>query len=165
MNKYNVISNDFIHGFGFEIGCFNHIHNNVSVGKNVRIRSYVEIRPHTIIGDNVYIDSGVKMSGKCFIRDNVIIRYNSIIARNVTIHSDVFISPQVMFINIPVGGKTEKKKTVIHRNVFLGTNCTVHDGVEICEGCIIGAKSNVRKDILEKGTYVGGIDSDIKRIK
>lgn len=165
MNGYNIISKDFRYGVGFKIGSFNHIHEKVIVGNNVEIKSYVEIRPKTRIGNNVYLDSGVKISGECDIGNRVTIRYDSIIARNVIIGPDVFISPQVMFINIPVRKREEKKVTIIHKGVFLGTNCTIHDGVEISEDVVIGAKTNVRKSIYEKGVYVGGIDKDLVKIK
>ncbi len=163
-NRFNIVHESFRYGKKFKIGSFNHIHENVICGDNVEIKSYVEIRPLTKIGNNVYIDSGVKISGECDIMDNVIIRYDSIIARNVIICPNVFISPQVMFINIPAKKREIKKVTIIHEGVFLGTNCTIHDGVEIFEDIIIGAKANVRKSLYAKGTYVGGIDNDLVKI-
>jgi len=150
----NKIDAGFKHGSDFKIGFFNHIHPNVIVGQSVTIRSYVELRPHTIIGDNCYIDSGVKSSGECRIGNNVTIRYDAIIARNTFIEDDVFISPQVMFINIPFKTK-EKKPTIIRKGAKIGTNATINDGVEIGEGVIIGAKSFVNKDCLELGVYIG----------
>lgn len=150
----NVISPDFIHGKGFRIGEFCHIHPDVQVGDNCQIRSYVELRPGTIIGDNCYIDSGVKTSGQCTIGDNVTIRYDSIIARGTTIRNDVFIAPQLMTENLdskrqPVGG------AYIDVGVFLGTNVTLASGIKICRGVVVGSKANVRKSLVEPGVYVG----------
>ena len=59
-----------------------------------------------------------------------------------------------MFIYIPFTEK-EKKPTIIRRGVKIGTNATINDGIEVCEGAIIGAKAFVNKDILEKGIYAG----------
>ena len=151
---HNVIHPSFKHGQGFQIGVFNHIHEDVEVGGNVQIRSHVELRPKTKIGNSCYIDSGVKSSGLNEIGNNVILRYDTIIARNVIIEDGVFISPQVMFINVPFFEK-EKKKTIIRRGAKIGTNATINDGVKIGEGVIIGAKSFVNKDCLEPGVYVG----------
>lgn len=150
----NIIHPSFKHGANFRIGNFNVIHENCKVGDDVTIRSYVELRPNTIIGDNCYVDSGVKSSGQNKIGNNVTLRYDTIIARNVIIEDDVFISPQVMFINIPFT-KKEKKHTIVRRGAKIGTNATINDGVEIGEDVIIGAKSFVNKDCLEKGVYVG----------
>ena len=150
----NHVHPSFKHGNGLKIGKYNHIHKDVKVGNNVTIRSYVELRSGTVIGDNCYVDSGVKSSGECVIGNNVTIRYDAIIARNVIIEDDVFISPQVMFINIPFKDK-ERKKTIIKRGVKIGTNATINDGVEICENTVIGAKAFVNRDIVEPGTYIG----------
>jgi UDP-N-acetylglucosamine acyltransferase len=150
----NNIHPTFMYKEPIQIGKYNHIHENVIVGKGCIIRSYVELRNNTRIGNNCYLDSGVKTSGDCIIGHNVTIRYDSIIARNVIVEDEVFISPQVMFINIPFSDK-ERKSTIIKSGVKIGTNATIGDGVEICEGVIIGAKSFVNKDILEKGVYVG----------
>ena len=150
----NVIHPSFVHGERLKIGSFNHIHEDVRVGDDVTIRSHVELRPDTVIGDRCYIDSGVKSSGNCQIGNDITIRFDSIIARNVIIEDGVFISPQVMFINIAFSDK-KKKPTIIRRNVKIGTNATINDCVEIAEGTIIGAKALVIKDILEPGIYVG----------
>ena len=144
----------FKHGKNLQIGKYNHIHPDVQVGDDVTIRSYVELRNGTIIGDRCYIDSGVKSSGQCKIGNDVTIRYDAIIARNVIIEDGVFISPQVMFINIPFKAK-EKKPTIIRKGAKIGTNATINDGVEIGEGVIIGAKAFVNRDCLEPGVYIG----------
>ncbi len=154
MGEYNVIDESFVHGANFKIGEFNHIHEGVRVGDNVTIRSFVELRPGTVIGNDVYIDSGVKSSGHCKIGNDVTLRYDAIIARNVTIEDGVFISPQVMFIHIPFTDK-EKKPTIIRKNAKIGTDATINDGVEVGEGVIIGAKAFVNRDCLEPGIYVG----------
>jgi acyl-[acyl carrier protein]--UDP-N-acetylglucosamine O-acyltransferase len=39
---YNIIDGSFKHGKNVEIGDFCHIHKDVVVGDNVKIRSYVE---------------------------------------------------------------------------------------------------------------------------
>lgn len=120
----------------------------------------------TKIGDNCIIDSGVKSSGENKIGNNVTIRYDSIIARGVTIHDDVFISPQMMTENLDhrgwqVGGAQIgvgdwKRDTGEGRyRVFIGTNVTLAAGIEICPRVIIGSKANVRKSIKESGIYVG----------
>ena len=124
------------------------------MGDDATIRSYVELRNGTIIGDRCYIDSGVKSSGQCKIGNDVTIRYDAIIARNVIIEDGVFISPQVMFINVPFKPK-EKKATIIRKGAKIGTNATINDGVEVGEGVIIGAKAFVNRDCLTPGVYIG----------
>jgi UDP-N-acetylglucosamine acyltransferase len=162
--SFNKIDDSFIHGKNFEIGCFNRIHEDVRVGDDVTIKSYVELRPHTVIGDNCYVDSGVRSSGRNKIGNNVVIRYNSILARGTLIHDDVFVSPQLMTENVShegnqIGGAEigvgEWRKGDSEYRVFIGTNVTLASGIKVCSGAVIGSKTNVRKDILEPGVYVG----------
>lgn len=150
----NQVHPSFKYGKNLKIGKYNDIQEGVTVGDDVEIKSYVELRKDTIIGNKCYIDSGVKSSGQCKIGNNVTLRYDAIIARNVIIEDDVFISPQVMFINVPFVEKV-KKPTIIMKGAKIGTNATIDDGVTVGEGVIIGAKSFVNKDCLQKGIYVG----------
>jgi len=164
MSKYlNKIAQDFIPGSGFSIGEFNLIEEDVKVGDNVTLKSYVELRKGTTIGDESYIDSGVSSSGYNLIGDRVRIRYKSILARGVIIEDDVFISPKLMTENLnhkgeEVGGAHigtgEWDKKTKYR-VFIGTDVTLASGIEICSGAIIGSESNVRKSITEPGIYMG----------
>lgn len=151
------INGNFIKGNNFQIGFCNLIEGNVRVGNNVTIKNFVELRNGTRIGNNCFIDSRVSTSGgnNCRIGNNVTLRYAAIIARNVIIEDDVFISPQVGFINIPFKGKKEDKPTIIRKGALIGFNVTIREGVTIGEGVIVGAKANVTKDLLKAGTYFG----------
>ncbi len=130
------------------------IEEGVKIGKRCVIRNYVELRNGTVIGDDCYIDSRVSTSGECWIGDRVKLRYRVTVARNVIIGDDVFIAPNVMFINIPFTEKV-KKKTVVESLVKIGTGSVINDGVRIVSGTIIGAMSFVREDILTHGVYAG----------
>ena len=153
----NRINADFIRGINFTIGFFNLIESNVRVGNNVIVKNYVELRSGTRIGNDCYIDSRVSTSGgdNCRIGNNVTLRYGAIIARNVIIEDDVFISPQVGFINIPFKGTKTDKPTRIGKGALIGFNVTIKEGVTIAPGVIVGAKANVTRDLLKAGTYVG----------
>jgi UDP-2-acetamido-3-amino-2,3-dideoxy-glucuronate N-acetyltransferase len=153
-SRFNLIASDFKAGNNFKIGGFCHIYPNVRVGHGVSIRSYVELREGTVIGDDCYIDSGVKSSGNCIIGNKVIIRYDSIIARGVTIDDNTFISPQLMTENLNTK-REEIGGAKIGKNVFIGTDVTLASGIKICDDVIIGTKSNVRKSITRVGVYIG----------
>ena len=163
-DESNKIASDFIRGFNLKIGSFNLIEENVVVGDNVTIQNFVELRKGTTFGDDCYIDSRVSTSGgdNCKIGNNVTLRYAAIIARNVVIEDDVFISPQVWFINIPFKGKNDRQ-TLIKKGVLIGFNATIKEGVTIAEGVIIGAKANVTKDLLKAGVYIGNPARLLKR--
>ena len=156
IGKYNLINRLAEIGERVDIGNFNIIRHSVKIGDDTVIRNYVEIRSNVRIGSKCYIDSGVKFSGKALIGNNVTIRYDSIIARDVEIMDNAFISPQVGFINIPFKDNMKQHdKTVIGRGCRIGFNSTINCGVHIANGVFIGAKSLVLKDIDKWGTYVG----------
>ena len=144
----NVIHPSFKHGSNFQIGEFNHIFEDCEVGDYVKIRSYVELRPKTIIGNGCYLDSGVKSSGYNLIGNKVTLRYGAIIAREVTIEDDVFVSPNVMTIYLShlrdkLGG------TVIGKGAFIGTNAILGASVKIGQGAVIGILSVVEHCVIE----------------
>ena len=149
----NVVHPSFEHGENFRMGEFCHIHEGCKVGDDVKIRSYVELRPETIFGDGCYIDSGVKSSGFNLIGDNVTLRYGAIIAREVTIEDDAFVSPNVMTIYISHVGE-KLGGTVIGKGAFIGTNAILGASVKIGEGSIIGILSVVEHCIIENGCMV-----------
>ena len=144
----NVIHKSFEHGENFQIGEFNHIFEDCEVGDDVKMRSYVELRPKTIIGNGCYLDSGVKSSGHNLIGNNVTLRYGAIIAREVTIEDDAFVSPNVMTIYLShvrekLGG------TVIGKGAFIGTNVILGASVKIGRGSVIGVLSFVEHCVIE----------------
>ncbi len=150
----NIIDPSFKHGKNFKIGNYCIIKEDCEVGDNVTIKDYVRLASNTKIGNNCVIDSYVKSSGQNSIGDNVTIRYDSIIAREVTVEDDVFISPQVMTIYSTHKG-VKKGGIVIGKGAFIGTNVTIGAGVKIGPNVIIGAKALVTKDCLKEGVYVG----------
>ncbi len=158
----NTVHPSFKYGKGLEIGKYNHIHENVVVGSNCKIRSFTELRSGTVLGNDTYVDSGVKSSGDNKVGDRVILRYDSILAKGCIVESDVFISPQLMTENLnhrgePVGGAHigEAGDYTGEYRVFIGTNVTLAAGITICNGTIIGSKANVRKSITEPGIWLG----------
>ena len=153
MKRLNTIHPSFKHGSNFQIGAFNHVFEDCEVGDDVRMRSYVELRPQTLIGNGCYLDSGVKSSGHNIIGNNVTLRYGAIIAREVTIEDDVFVSPNVMTVYLShVGDKLGG--TVIGKGAFIGTNAILGASVKIGQGSVIGILSVVEHCVVEEGCMV-----------
>jgi len=145
----NNISPDFIHGSNFQVGNYTIIKEKCIVGNNVIIEDFVRFNDNTIIGNDCFIDSYVKSSGDVLIENGCTLRYNCTIARNVVIHDNVFIAPNVMTIY------SKNKRTIISSNVKIYTGTVIDAGVDITEGCEIGAMSFVNRDCLVPGKYFG----------
>ena len=113
------------------------------IGNNCNIGSYVEIQSNVKLGSNITISS------------------HSFICSLVTIEDDVFIGHGVMTVNDlkppsfkRTGSKKYWKKTLIKKNVVIGSNATLFP-VEIGENAIIGAGSVVTKNVPPNSTVYG----------
>jgi acetyltransferase-like isoleucine patch superfamily enzyme len=145
-------------GEGTTMGFFNVIHEGVRIGENCDLGSHIIIKAGTVIGDGVKIDSGVQFSGAgTTVGDGATIRNNSIICRECTIGSGVFISPQVMTIyqEFTEEGNRPKGGIRIGDAAHIGTNATIGAGVKIGANAWVGAKALVLKDVPEGETVKG----------
>ena len=116
------------------------------VGKNVKIRASakfhypwkIEIGENSWIGDNVYFYS----------LDKIIIGSNCVISQNT------YLNTGNHEISDPYFGLITKK-IVINDGVWIGANCFVNLGVIIGENSVVGAMSNVIKNISDNLVCVG----------
>ena len=150
----SLISPHAIIGEGVQIGEFCIIEDGVEIGDYTVVKNYVELRRNTKIGKRCYVDSAFKSSGDVVVGDNCTLRYNAILARKVTVGSNVFIAPNVMTIYSSHKGE-QIPGTVIEDDCFIGTAAVLNHGVKIVSGSVIGTMSFVTKDCLEKGIYTG----------
>jgi UDP-N-acetylglucosamine acyltransferase len=160
-NKMNIIHPSFKHGDNFQIGAFCIIEEGVRIGNDVKIDNYVLLKRGTIIEDDVWVDSYVRSSGKNIICTGVTLRFGCTIAKEVLIHRNAFISPNVMTIYSTHHHKA-KGGIVIGENAFIGTAAVIGPSVKIGENVVIGANSYVTKNCLDGKIYFG---SPAKRIK
>ena len=142
---------------------------NVNFGKNVKIIEPVNIYDCEI-GDNTFIGPFVEIQKNVRIGKNCKIQSHSFICELVTINDNSFISHGVMFINDKFynggpakGNKKIWKKTIIGKNVSIGSNATILP-VSICDNTIIGDGSVVTKNITKKGIYVGNPAKKLRNI-
>ena len=127
-------------------------------GKSVTIVNPVNIYGSEI-GDNVFVGPFVEIQKDTFIGSNTKIQSHSFICEGAVIGENCFIGHGVMFVNDlfksgnPAGGNKKKwVKSVLGRNVSVGSNATIV-GVSICDNVVIGAGSVVTKSIYEPGIY------------
>ena len=106
--------------------------------------------------------------------DRAQIGMNSRIDREVTIGDDVVMGPDVVIMtashafedpSIPVNqqGAAERKPVAIGRDTWIGTRVIILPGVEVGEGCIIGAGSVVTRSIPPFGIAAGNPAKVIRR--
>jgi len=153
--EYNNVSGDFKFGRNLKVGSFNTILRDVEVGNNVDIQNYVLLKPGTRIGNDCYIDSYVLSSGACTIGNNVILRYRTVIARNVIIEDNNFFTAGVKTIFLDHSAQATQNPLHIKQGSFFGDNSIIMGGITIAENCIIGACAFVNKNTEPGGVYAG----------
>lgn len=157
----------------------NILKDNVILGKNVKIYSFVNLYGCTI-GDNTKIGTFVEIQKDAHVGKNCKISSHSFICSGVKIGNNCFIGHGVMFINdnyprsVNERGDLEDEKdwlsryveTYIGDNVSIGSNCTILGGVKIGNDAIIGAGAVVTSDVDSFTTVVGNPAKQIiKKIK
>jgi galactoside O-acetyltransferase len=145
------------------------------LGRNVKIGSLVSIhRPEDIsIGDNSRIDDFCAISGNITIGRNVHIAvHSSLVASSEELimrdfsgiafgchlftSSDDYTGNSLTNPTVPAAYKSVTNgRITLGRHVIIGTGSIVFPGVEIAEGCAIGASTLVTKSTTPWGIYVG----------
>lgn len=134
----------------------------MSIGDNSRIDDFCVLSGKVNIGKNVHLAPYVLLAGG---EEGIEMDDFSGCAYHVQIfsQSDDYSGRSLTNPTIPSRFKYEvKKKVTIGRHVILGTNSIVFPGVELAEGCSVGAMTLVNKSTQPWGIYVG---NPAKRVK
>jgi len=169
----------FIQANEIEIG------ENVSFGTNINIRlkgkfilgNYSRLGSNTeilgnnvVIGEHLFHSSGLRVGGggrqhpnanlsigdRCTIHNNLIN-----VCEPVVIGDDVGLSPETSilthgyWLSVLEGYPASFEGVHIGNGVIVGYRSLIMMGVEIIDGCVIGAQSCVTKSLLKKGIYAG----------
>jgi len=150
--------------------------NNVSVGENVKIFSFVNayncsIDDNSKIGTFVEIQKGATIGKSCKISSH------SFICEGVHISDQVFIGHGVMFTNDlfpratnPDGSPQtdtdwQLVETFVKKGASIGSNATILCGITIGENALVGAGAVVVKDVPNNAIVAGNPARVIKYIK
>lgn len=168
------LSEEQLQGFGFKY-----------IGKNVKISDKTSIyNPELMeLGDNSRIDDFCVLSGNIVIGQYCHITPMCLVAGGlpgiffsdfctlaygvkVFAQSDDYSGRTLANSLIPKKYKNEKKKSVfLGRHVIIGAGSIVFPGVNIAEGCSVGAMTLVNKNTLPWGVYVGNPAVRVKERK
>jgi acetyltransferase-like isoleucine patch superfamily enzyme len=129
--------------------------SKISIGNNSRIDDYCVISDNVVIGNNVHITVNCSIAAPVAtvtIADFVGIAAGSRIFSS----SDDYSGNALTNATIPQKFTNVKHAEVmIRKHVIIGAGSTIFPGVEIMEGCAIGAMSLVNKSTDPWGIYVG----------
>ena len=142
------------------------IAENVKLGRNVRIRGFVNLYGCTV-GDDVRIGTFVEIQKGAVIGNNCKIQSHTFICEGVTLEDEVFVGHGVTFTNDRFPRATNDEglpkndnewtceTTLVKRGASIGSGTTLLCGITIGERAIIGAGSVVTKDV-PAGAIVAG---------
>ncbi|NTV08984.1 MAG: N-acetyltransferase [Chlorobium limicola] len=124
---------------------------SANIGGNTVIWQYSVVLPGAVIGRNCNINCHVFIENDVVIGDNVTIKSGVQVWDGMRIESNVFVGPNVTFINDTV------PRSKVHVEVYtgshiregasIGANATILGGITIGEYAMIGAGSVVTHDV------------------
>jgi sugar O-acyltransferase (sialic acid O-acetyltransferase NeuD family) len=127
-----------------------------SLPKNTKFFTF--IHPKAIIGKDVFIGKGSFIGAYSILTTNIKIGDHCILNRLNQIGHDCVVGD--FFSMMP--GAIVSGNCNIGNNVYLGSNSTIKEKINILDNTIVGLNSGVINDIDFSGTYVG---TPIKKIK
>lgn len=148
--------------------------NQVSVGENVKIYSFVnayhcKIDDGSKVGTFVEIQKGVEIGKNCkisshtFICEGVKIEDNVFIGHNVTFVNDRFPKATNSDGSIQTDTDWTLETTLVKKGASIGSSVTILCGVTIGEGALVGAGSVVTKDVAPNTIVVGNPAKPLKK--
>jgi acetyltransferase-like isoleucine patch superfamily enzyme len=142
------------------------IAENVKLGRDVRIRGFVNLYGCTI-GDETRIGTFVEIQKGAVIGNRCKVQSHTFICEGVTLEDEVFVGHGVTFTNDRFPRATNDEglpktdaewtcePTVVKRGASIGSGATLLCGITIGERAVIGAGSVVTKDV-PAGAIVAG---------
>ncbi len=123
---------------------------------NTEFITYISSK--AIIGSDVQIGEGSIVCAGTIVTTNVIVGKHSHLNLHTSIGHDTVVANY--FTSAP--GARISGNCIIGECVYLGTNSSIKEGLEICDNVVVGLNAGVVKNIKEKGTYVGVPSKKIK---
>jgi len=128
------------------------------VGKDTNVWQYVIILEDAVIGNQCNICSHCFIENEVVIGDRVTIKCGVQIWDGITIEEDVFVGPNVTFINDKYPRSKQYKepqRTIVKKGASIGGNATILCGISIGKWVIVGAGSVVTKDVPDHAIVYG----------
>lgn len=141
---------------------FTHPHAIVeseNIGKNTRVWAFAHILPGAVIGEDCSICDHTFIENNVIVGNRVTVKCGVQLWDGVTLEDDVFVGPNVTFMNdlFPRSKQQPKKllSTIVRKGASIGANATILAGINIGREAMIGAGAVVTHDVPPFAIVVG----------
>ena len=136
------------------------VDEGAQLGDGCRVWHFVHISSGARIGRGCSFGQNVYVGNDVTIGDNVKIQNNVSVYDAVTLESDVFCGPSMVFTNVynpraTVNRRSEYRRTIVRQGATLGANCTIVCGVTIGRHAFVGAGAVVNRDVPDFALMLG----------
>ncbi|MBV8470260.1 MAG: N-acetyltransferase [Burkholderiaceae bacterium] len=136
------------------------VDEGAQLGEATKVWHFAHVSAGARIGARCSLGQGVYVGNDVVIGDNVRIQNNVSVYDAVTLESDVFCGPSMVFTNVynpraAVARKAEYRRTLVRQGATLGANCTIVCGHTIGCHAFVGAGAVVQKDVPDFALMVG----------
>lgn len=147
-------------GDGANIRSHSILYESSSFGDKLVTGHRITVRENTRAGHNLQIGTLCDIQGDCTIGDYVRFHSNVHIGKCSVIEDFVWIFPYVVLTNDPHPPSNVLKGVTLRRFSVVATMSTVLPGVEVGEGALIGACTNVTRDVAPQRIVSGNPGED-----
>lgn len=131
------------------------IYGDTEIGECFQAGHRVTIREKTYMGSHVTLGTLSDIQGDCYIGNYVHMHSNVHVGMKTVLNNYVWVFPYVVFTNDPTPPSETLKGVVVEEFAVVCTGTVVLPGVHIGSDALIGAGTNLTKDVPEMSIAVG----------
>ncbi len=130
------------------------------IGSGTKIWAFAQIRENARIGKDCMIGNGAYIDKDVIVCNRVNIHNRALLYRNLTVQDDVFIGPDVCFVNDPrpranVIKNVRGLRGIVKKGATVGAKSCILSCVTIGRYAMVGAASLVSKNVPDQGLVYG----------
>lgn len=131
------------------------LYGDSQIGSHFQAGHRVTIREKTKMGSHVTLGTLSDIQGDCIIGDYVHMHSNVHVGMKTTLKDYVWVFPYVVFTNDPTPPSETLSGVTVEKFAVVCTGTVVLPGVHIGQDALIGAGTNLTKDVPEMSIVVG----------
>ena len=141
------------------------LYGNSEIGDYFSTGHKVIIREKTQIENHVSIGTLTDIQGDCHIGNYTRLHSNVHVGMKTKLDDFVWVFPYVVFTNDPTPPSENLSGVTVEKYAVISTGSVILPGVTIHSNALVGADTNVTKDVPEKAVVIGNPGKIVKNIK